>query len=151
IMDAARAILCKDGEFYIAGGVESMTRAPFVIPKTANAWGRQGEIHDTTMGWRFINPALSSLYHSYTMGETAENVAEKWNISREEQDQFAFDTQTKYQAAASTHRFKEELVSVEIKNDKKQSEWVDTDEHPRLSSLEKLAQLKPAFKSNGTV
>src|SRR5689334_19833160 len=99
IMDAARQIQCGDAEVLIAGGVESMTRAPFVIGKSQDAFSRQAEIFDTTMGWRFVNKALSALYHPYTMGETAENVAKQWNISREEQDAFALESQLKYAQA----------------------------------------------------
>lgn len=150
IMDAARAIRCGDGDLYIACGVESMTRAPFVMAKSNAAWSRQSEIFDTTMGWRFANPALSALYHPYTMGETAENVAQRWNISREEQDAFALESQSKYAAAAKAGRFADEIISVTI-TQKNQSGVVDTDEHPRLSTLEKLGSLKPAFKENGTV
>src|SRR5688572_28006788 len=90
IMDAARQIMCGDAELIIAGGVESMTRAPFVMSKSSAAWQRQTEIYDTTIGWRFINKRLASLYYPYSMGETAENVAIQWKISREEQDAFAF-------------------------------------------------------------
>jgi 3-oxoadipyl-CoA thiolase len=151
IMDASRAIMCGEGDFYIAGGVESMTRAPFVMPKASGAWSRQPEIHDTTMGWRFINPKLSVLYPPYTMGETAENVAAKWNITREAQDQFAVNTQEKYQAAFKAGKFNDEIVPFELMNEKKEKVLFSEDEHPRLSALEKLAQLKPAFKTNGTV
>src|SRR5690606_34917330 len=99
IMDASRAIMCGDGDIYIAGGSESMTRAPFVIPKSDSAFSRQSAIYDTSLGWRFINKALSDMYYPYSMGETAENVAEKWKVSREEQDIFALNSQEKYAAA----------------------------------------------------
>src|SRR5262245_54596344 len=89
IMDASRSIACGEGELYIAGGVESMTRAPFVVAKSDQAWGRKPEIYDTTLGWRFTNPRLAAIYHPYSMGETAENVANRWSVSREEQDRFA--------------------------------------------------------------
>jgi acetyl-CoA acetyltransferase family protein len=112
IMDASRAIQAGDGDVYIAGGVESMTRAPFVMAKAENAWERTPQIFDTTIGWRFTNPALSKLHHPYSMGETAENVAKKWNVTREEQDQFAHDSQTKYQAAHEAGKFKNELAAV---------------------------------------
>lgn len=151
IMDAARAISCNEGDFYIAGGVESMTRAPFVMPKTNTAWSRQTEIFDTTMGWRFINPRLSDLYPPYTMGETAENVAERWKITREEQDQFAYRTQAKYQQALQDKKFKDEITPIEITIDKKTKTLFNEDEHPRLSPVDVLAQLKPAFKKDGTV
>jgi acetyl-CoA C-acetyltransferase len=100
IMDASRGILNGDGSIYIAGGVESMSRAPFVMGKSEEAFSRKQEIFDTTIGWRFVNSKLSKLYHPYSMGETAENVAEKWKISREQQDAFALASQQKYAAAA---------------------------------------------------
>ena len=150
IMDASRAIKCGDGEIYIAGGVESMTRAPFVMSKTNEAWSRKAEIFDTTMGWRFINDRLTSMYYPFTMGETAENVAEQWKISREEQDQFAFNSQEKYFTAKEANKFDTELAAVEI-NNKGLISWVTSDEHPRKTSLEKLAALKPAFIKEGTV
>ncbi len=150
IMDASRAIMNGDGDLYIAGGVESMSRAPFVLPKTEEPFSRSTEMYDTTLGWRFINSKLSALYHPYSMGETAENVAEKWKISREAQDVFAHQSQLKYQAAFASGKFKEEIIPVSIQQ-KKESVWVDKDEHPRLTSLEKLASLKPAFKNDGSV
>lgn len=150
IMDATRAIQCGDGDFYIACGVESMTRAPFVMAKQAAPWSRQSELFDTTIGWRFTNPALSAMYHPYSMGETAENVARQWNISREDQDRFAFESQSKYVAAEDQGRFADELVPV-VLTGKREAVVVDKDEHPRLSSLEKLATLQPAFVKEGTV
>lgn len=151
IMDASRAIMCGDGEVYIAGGAESMSRAPFVMGKADSPFSRKAEMFDTTMGWRFINPKLSELYHPYTMGETAENVAERWNVSREEQDQFAYDTQEKYAAAHAAGKFKEEIAPLTINLGKGKTTVFDTDEHPRQSPLDKLAALKPAFKKDGTV
>lgn len=152
IADAARAIKAGDGKVYIAGGVESMTRAPFVMAKSETAWGRTPEIYDTTIGWRFTNPALSKLYHPYAMGETAENVAKQWNISREAQDAFAYQSQTRYQAAAKAGKFKDEIVPVPVPQKKGEPVLFDSDEHPRLSPLEKLAELRPAFaKENGSV
>ena len=150
IMDATRAIMCGDGQIYFAGGVESMTRAPFVVGKSNEAWSRKGEMFDTTMGWRFINEKLAAMYYPYTMGETAENVAEQWNISREEQDGFGFQSQEKYFAAKEAGKFSNEIAAVEIHN-KGLINWVIEDEHPRKTSLEKLALLKPAFKKDGTV
>lgn len=150
IMDASRAIMNGDGEIYVAGGVESMSRAPFVLPKTEEPFSRSAEMYDTTLGWRFINSKLSALYHPYSMGETAENVAEKWKISREAQDVFAHQSQLKYQAAFASGKFKEEIIPVSIQQ-KKENVIVDKDEHPRLSTLEKLASLKPAFKNDGSV
>ena len=150
IMDAARAILCDEGMFYIAGGVESMTRAPFVTAKTAESWSRKVETHDTTMGWRFVNPALSAMYHPYTMGETAENIARKWAISREEQDLFAFNSQQKYAHALQQGKWDNEIVAVEMLKDRMVT-WMNRDEHPRETTLEKLGTLKPAFAKEGTV
>jgi acetyl-CoA C-acetyltransferase len=150
IMDASRAIACGDGRLMIACGVESMTRAPFVMPKATTAFDRQSAVYDTTMGWRFINPALSQMYYPYAMGETAENVARQWNISRVAQDEFAWESQQKYDAALKINRFHHEIIPVQIQVGKDQFDF-DQDEHPRLSSLEKLAQLKPAFIKDGTV
>ena len=151
IMDASRAIQCGDGELYIAGGVESMSRAPYVLGKAEGAFGRSQQMFDTTMGWRFINKKLSALYHPYTMGETAENVAKQWNISREEQDQFAYESQEKYQKAHEAGKFADELVPVTIDLGKGKTAVFDKDEHPRLSPKEKLAELKPAFTKDGSV
>jgi len=150
IMDSYRAISIGDGNAYIAGGTESMTRAPFVMAKSETAFGRTPEIYDTTIGWRFTNKALSALYHPFAMGETAENVAERWNISRQEQDEFAFASQQKYQAAHDANRFAEELVSIKVKQGKSEIDF-NKDEHPRLSSMEALSNLKPAFKKDGSV
>lgn len=150
IMDASRAASCGEGKLYIACGVESMSRAPFVMPKSDSAFARAPQIFDTTLGWRFTNPALSAMYHPFSMGETAENVAKKWNISREAQDNFAFESQSKYEAAHKAGKFKEEICGVEVKQGK-ETILFDKDEHPRLSPVDKLAALKPAFDKNGTV
>jgi len=150
IMDAARSIAHGDGDFYVAGGVESMSRAPFVMPKAEEGFSRKAEIYDTTLGWRFVNSKLSKLYHPYSMGETAENVAEKWKISREAQDGFALASQQKYAQANQANKFKEELVAIQISKGKEVIEF-NKDEFPRETSLEKLASLKPAFKENGSV
>ena len=150
IMDASRQIMCGDAEIIIAGGVESMTRAPFVMGKSNEPWSRKSEMVDTTMGWRFINPALAALYYPYSMGETAENVAKQWNISREDQDAFALQSQEKYFAAKEAGKFDEEIAAVEV-NNKGLVTWITNDEHPRKTSLEKLAALKPAFVNEGTV
>lgn len=150
IMDAARSIAHEDGDFYVAGGVESMSRAPFVMPKAEEGFSRKVEIYDTTLGWRFVNSKLSKLYHPYSMGETAENVAEQWKISREAQDGFALASQQKYGQANQANKFKEELVAVSISKGKEVIEF-NKDEFPRETSLEKLASLKPAFKENGSV
>jgi len=150
VMDAARAIMCGDGELFIACGVESMTRAPFVMPKAATAFSRDAQLFDTTMGWRFINKSLSELYHPFSMGETAENVAKQWNISRHAQDEFALASQEKYAKAYAADRFAEEILPVRVQVGKDVFD-VDKDEHPRTTTLEKLAQLKPAFIKDGTV
>ncbi len=150
IMDASRAIMCGDGDLYIACGVESMTRAPFVIPKTAAPFARDPQMIDTTMGWRFINKQLAVLYYPYTMGETAENVAKQWNISRHAQDGFALESQRKYFKALQENKFKEEIVPVQVQIGKDVFDF-NTDEHPRETSLQKLSQLKAAFIKDGTV
>ena len=151
IVDASRAIQCGDGDIYISGGTESMTRAPFVMAKAETAYSRKPEIYDTTIGWRFTNKKLSALYHPYAMGETAENVAERWNISREEQDTFAFQSQEKYQAAHAAGKFSNEIVPVHIPQKKGDPIIFNKDEHPRMSSMEDLSKLKPAFKKEGSV
>lgn len=151
IMDASRAVMAGDGEVYIAGGVESMSRAPFVMAKADEAFSRKTEVYDTTIGWRFINSKLSKLYHPYSMGETAENVAEKWKISRQAQDEFAYQSQVKYQKAHEAGGFKEELVSVQVPQGKGEFISFEKDEHPRVSTIEKLSTLKPAFKEGGSV
>lgn len=151
IMDASRTIRCGDAELMIACGVESMTRAPFVMGKADSPFTRKAEIFDTTIGWRFINPALSKLHHPYSMGETAENVARQWNISREAQDQFAYQSQLRYDEAHKNNAFAAELIPVEIDLGKGKKLVFEKDEHPRLSPLEKLAELKPAFQKDGTV
>lgn len=151
IMDASRAIANGDGEVYIAGGVESMSRAPFVMPKASDAYSRKAEIYDTTMGWRFTNPKLAKLYHPYSMGETAENVAEKWRVTREEQDAFGLQSQQRYFKAAQAGKFKEEIVPIQIPQKKGDLIEFGRDEYPRKTSLEKLAALRPAFKERGTV
>ncbi len=150
IMDASRGIFNGDGEAYIAGGVESMSRAPFVMSKSEEPFSRKAEIFDTTIGWRFVNSKLSKLYQPFSMGETAENVAEKWKISRVDQDQFALASQQKYFKANAAGKFKEELISVAVAKGKENFVF-DKDEYPRETSLEKLASLKPAFKEGGSV
>jgi 3-oxoadipyl-CoA thiolase len=150
IMDSARTIACGDAQLMIACGVESMSRAPFVMPKSTSAFDRNAQIFDTTMGWRFVNNKLSELHHSYTMGETAENVAKQFNISREAQDAFAANSQAKYDAASNANKFAEEIVGVKVLQGKEEILF-SVDEHPRLSPIEKLAALKPAFLKDGTV
>ncbi len=151
IVDASRSIMAGDGDLYIAGGVESMTRAPFVMAKAETAFGRTPEIYDTTIGWRFTNKKLAAMYHPYAMGETAENVAERWKISREEQDAFAFGSQQKYAAAHAANRFAEEMIAVPVPQKKGDPILFAKDEHPRLGTIDDLAKLKPAFKKDGTV
>ena len=150
IMDAARQVMCGDAELIIASGVESMSRAPFVMPKATAAFQRNAEVYDTTLGWRFTNKKLAELYYPYSMGETAENVAKQWNISREEQDAFALKSQQNYFAAKEANKWEDEIAAVEFNNNGLIS-WVVNDEHPRQTSLEKLASLKPAFEKEGTV
>lgn len=151
IMHGARQIRCGDAELVIACGVESMSRAPFVMAKAAAPFQRGVEVFDTTLGWRFVNPQLSKLYHPYSMGETAENVARQWGIGREEQDRFAAQSQERYFAALEAGRWKDELISVTVDGERGHAALVDTDEHPRRTTLEKLASLKPAFAKEGTV
>ncbi len=151
VMDASRAVMCGDGDIYLAGGVESMSRAPYVMGKPDTAFHRKPEIFDSTIGWRFPNRKLSEKFFPYSMGETAENVAVQWKISREEQDVFAFESQQKYFEALASGKWKDEITPVEVKIGKKETSFADTDEHPRKTSLEKLAQLQPAFKNGGTV
>jgi len=150
IMDSARTIACGDAHMMIACGVESMSRAPFVMPKATSAFDRTAQVFDTTMGWRFINKKLSEMYFPYSMGETAENVARQWNISRHAQDEFAMTSQQKYAIAHKAEKFKDEIIPVQIQVGKDAFDF-EQDEHPRLSSLEKLALLKPAFIKDGTV
>ncbi len=150
IMDAARAVMLNEGSIYLAGGVESMSRAPFVLAKAYEAFARKTELYDTTLGWRFVNPKLARLHYPYSMGETAENVAERWGISREAQDAFALQSQQKYQQAYEAGKFNDEVVAVPVETNR-QTVWVQHDEHPRPTSMEKLAALKPAFREGGTV
>lgn len=151
IMDASRAIMCGDGNIFLAGGVESMTRAPFIMGKSEGAFNRKTEVYDSTIGWRFPNKKLVEKYYPFSMGETAENVAKQWNISKREQDQFAFDSQRKYFEALQAGKWKDEIIPVEITPNKTDKIIFEIDEHPRKSSLEKLSQLRPAFIKNGTV
>jgi len=150
IMDASRQVMCGDAQLIIAGGVESMTRAPFVMAKTAIPFQRSVEIYDTTLGWRFTNKKLAEMYHPFSMGETAENVAKQWKISREEQDIFAMASQQKYFEAHGAGKWVSEIAPVIIPT-KEKDILFEADEHPRQSSLDKLAALKPAFAKDGTV
>jgi 3-oxoadipyl-CoA thiolase len=151
VMDAARAIVCGEGELYIAAGVESMTRAPFVMGKASHAFNRNAEVFDSTIGWRFVNKKLAEQYHPYSMGETAENVARQWKVGREEQDEFGLASQVKYFAALEAGRWADELAPVMVLGGKQEQIYFDKDEQPRQTSIEKLAALKPAFIKDGTV
>ncbi len=152
VVDAARAIMLGEADVYVAGGTESMSRAPWVMKKPTAAFDRQPKVFDTTIGWRFINPRLARRHHPYSMGETAENVAERWKISREAQDRFAYTSQMRYKAAAEAGKFADELIPVTVPQRKGDPVVVDTDEHPRPNTTpEKLARLRPAFKEGGTV
>ncbi len=148
---AARAIRGGESDLIIAGGSESMSRAPFVMPKAENAFDRRAEIYDTTIGWRFVNPKMRDAYGDDTMPSTAENVAEEFQISRSDQDVFALRSQEKTAAAQANGRLAAEIVAVEIPQRKGDPVVVDTDEHPRLTSLDKLAALKPIVRKDGTV
>jgi 3-oxoadipyl-CoA thiolase len=147
----ARAIGSGETDLIIAGGVESMSRAPFVMPKATSAFSREAEIFDTTIGWRFVNKLMAKEYGVDSMPETAENVAEEFNISREDQDLFAFNSQTKALAAQNSGVFSEEIVPVHIKQRKGDDIIVSDDEHLRLSPIATLAKLATPFKENGSV
>jgi len=150
---AARAIACGEGDVYLAGGVESMTRAPFVMGKPGQAFPRGTQVlQDTTIGWRFPNPRLEERFPLYSMGETAENVAERYGISREEQDEFAVESQRRAAAAQREGRLAEEIVPVTVARARGDAVVVDTDEHPRPdTTFEALSALRPAFRPGGTV
>jgi len=148
---AARAIRGGDAELIIAGGSESMSRAPFVLPKATSAFDRNAEIYDTTIGWRFVNPKMRDQYGDDTMPSTAENVAEEFQISREDQDKFALRSQQKTAAAQANGRLSKEIVAVTIPQRKGDATVVDTDEHPRLTSLDALARLRPIVRGDGSV
>ncbi len=147
---AARLIEADHGDVFIAGGVESMSRAPYVLSKADSAFGRGQTLQDTSIGWRFLNPKLSALHHPYAMGETAENVARRHKISREDQDAFALRSQQRWAAAHEAGRFADELIPVEIPQRKGDPAIVDTDEHPRPGTTpETLARLRPVFATDG--
>lgn len=150
IADASRSIKLGEGDIYIAGGVESMTRAPYVLAKASTGFDRAQQMYDTVLGWRFTNKNFPK-ETTYSMGETAENVAKKWNISREEQDTFAHSSQLKYQLAHQAGKFADEITGIEIDKGKGQILFFEKDEHARLSSVEDLAKLKPAFAKEGSV
>lgn len=148
VIYAARMITAGEAHLVLAGGVESMSRAPFVLPKAETAFSRNAEIYDTTIGWRFINPRLSAKYPPYSMGETAENVAKKYDISREDQDAYALLSQQRYAQAKAEGFFAEEVQPIPLPDDT----VLSADEHPRPdTTLEKLARLRPAFREGGTV
>jgi 3-oxoadipyl-CoA thiolase len=161
IIQAHRAIALDEGEVFVAGGVESMTRAPYAVSKSSAAFGRDAQMYDTSIGWRFPNPKLEILFPPESMGETAENVYEQTQISRERQDAFALESQRRAVAAINAGRFKEEIVPVPVPQRKGDPVIVDTDDHPRMTwvndryelttSAEILARLKPVFRPNGTV
>lgn len=148
---AARAIACGEQSMAIAGGVEQMSRAPLVMPKAESAFSRKAEIFDTTMGWRFVNKKMAAQFGVDSMPETAENVAEQFKISREDQDKFACRTQEKTQKAQQAGIFEKEIIPVTVKVSRKESKEFSVDEHPRPSTLEGLAKLGTPFKENGTV
>lgn len=149
---AARAIRCGEMDLAIAGGVESMSRAPFVLPKSETAFSRNAEIHDTTIGWRFVNKLMKERYGIDSMPETGENVAEEFNINREDQDRFACNSQQRYAAARENGFYDQEIVPVEVPRRKQDPLRVDTDEHPRPdTTLEALGRLPTPFRENGTV
>jgi 3-oxoadipyl-CoA thiolase len=149
IIAAARAIKAGEAEFIIAGGVESMSRAPFVVPKADTAFSRHAEIHDTTIGWRFVNPMMKELYGVDSMPETGENVAEDYKVSRQDQDAFAVRSQEKAAAAQQNGRLAREIVEVSIPQRKGPPVVVDRDEHPRSTTLESLAKLGTPFRRDG--
>ena len=151
LTQASRAIRLGEAHLAIAGGVESMSRAPFVMAKADSAFSRKAEIYDTTIGWRFVNPKLEEMYGVDAMGETAENLAEERQISREDQDKFANWSQQKAKDAQDAGRLADEIVAVTIPQRRGDDIVVDTDEHPRLTSVEKLGSLRAAFKKDGTV
>ncbi|MDQ1231819.1 3-oxoadipyl-CoA thiolase [Sphingomonas sp. SORGH_AS_0879] len=148
---AAQAIRSGDAELVIAGGVESMTRAPYVMGKAASAFDRAQQIEDTTLGWRFVNPAMQAAYGVDTMPQTGENVADQWRIPREDQDRFALASQQKAAAAIASGRMAAEIVPVTIPQKKGEPRIVTQDEHPRATSLDALARLKPVVRADGTV
>ncbi|WP_066483114.1 MULTISPECIES: 3-oxoadipyl-CoA thiolase [unclassified Sphingomonas] len=148
---AARTIRAGDGELIVAGGVESMTRAPFVMGKADSAFSRSADIHDTTIGWRFVNARMKAEFGIDSMPETAENVAAEFGVSREDQDRFAVESQRRAAAAQASGRLAAEIVPVTIPQRKGDAVIVDRDEHPRETSLEALARLKPIVRADGTV
>ena len=151
ILIGARQIRANEADLVVAGGTESMSRAPFVLPKSSQAFGRNAEIYDTTIGWRFVNPVMKELYGTDSMPETAENIAEDFNISREDQDKFALWSQQKASKSGKKYYLKDEIIPVSVPQRKGDPLVISSDEHPRQTSLEKLASLPTPFRSNGTV
>ena len=151
VADAARTIKAGEADLIIAGGVESMSRAPFVMPKAETAFAREATVYDTTIGWRFVNKAMRHEFGVDSMPETAENVAEEFQVSRQDQDRFAAESQRRAAAAQASGRFAAEIVAVEIPQKKGDHLKVERDEHPRETSLEALAKLRPIVKHDGTV
>ncbi|MGV3709713.1 MAG: 3-oxoadipyl-CoA thiolase [Gemmatimonas sp.] len=150
VASAARSLKTGEGDFYIAGGVESMTRAPFVLSKGATPFARDMQLFDTSLGWRFVNPKMKAMHGTDSMGETAENVAEQYGVSREDQDRFALRSQQKAAAAREAGRFAEEIVGVSIPQKKGDAKIVDQDEFLRPeTTMEILGKLKPAFRTDG--
>jgi 3-oxoadipyl-CoA thiolase len=148
----ARMIEANHGDIMIAGGVESMSRAPFVMAKGTTAFSRTAEMYDTTIGWRFTNPQLAALHHPFSMGETAENVARRYELTRAEQDEFAVASQARCAAAMEAGRFLDETIAVHVPQRKGDPLIVEADEHPRPgTTLEALSKLRPAFARDGTV
>ncbi len=150
LLTASRLVQSGDGEIVIAGGVEGMSRSPFVMPKSTSAFDRSMEVFDTTLGWRFVNARMQAEFGIDSMGETAENVAQEFGIARDDQDAFAMRSQERAAKAQANGRLRREIIPVEV-TQRHETTTVERDEHPRLSSIEKLAQLRPAFRAGGTV
>ena len=150
VLSAARLIRSGEADLVIAGGVESMSRAPFVVPKSESGFDRSLQIYDTTLGWRFVNPKIREVYGVDSMGETAENVAEEFGVSRDDQDRFALRSQERALAAGASGRLAEEILALRVAG-LRDADVIDRDEHPRSTSLEKLASLRAIFRAGGTV
>ena len=153
VLQAAKAVISGEGEVYIAGGVESMTRAPYVLPKAGEAWGRDAQLFDTALGWRMVNPAMERLYPIESLGLTAENVADRYHVSREDQDRWAYESHQKAAAAQDDGVFDNEVIPVEVPQGKGEEPLRFTQDEcvRRDTTLAKLAKLKPVFKADGTV
>lgn len=151
VVSAARAIRAGEAELVVAGGVESMSRAPFVLPKATSAFTRANEVHDTTIGWRFVNPLMKAQYGVESMPETAENVAEDYGVTRADQDAFALRSQQRAAAAAARSRFRQEIIPVVVPQRRGAPIVVSEDEHPRATTSEKLATLPTPFREGGSV